>query len=65
MAKKQSYEEAYTELQEILLKIDSGELGVDELSKNVKKASTLLKFCKSKLYETESEIEKILNDIED
>lgn len=62
--KKMNYEEAFAELQTILAKIESGELNVDELAKEVKKASGLIKFCKSKLYETEEEIEKILEDLE-
>ncbi|MBN1597025.1 MAG: exodeoxyribonuclease VII small subunit [Bacteroidales bacterium] len=62
--KKQSYEEAYSQLQEILEKIEDGDLNVDELASQVKKASELIKFCKSKLFETESEIEKILEDLE-
>ena len=62
--KKMNYEEAYAELQKILEKIESGELNVDELAKEVKNASGLIKFCKSKLYETEEEIEKILEDLD-
>lgn len=63
--KKLSYTEAYNELNTILSKIESGELDVDDLSKQVKKASELLKVCKSKLYDTETEIEKILEDLEE
>jgi exodeoxyribonuclease VII small subunit len=62
--KKLSYQEAYNELQNILDKIESDELDVDELTKNVKKASELIKFCKSKLFETESEIEKIIEEMD-
>ena len=62
--KKMSYEEAYSELQLILEKIESGQLNVDQLASEVKKASGLIKFCKSKLYETEEEIEKILEDLD-
>jgi exodeoxyribonuclease VII small subunit len=63
--KKLSYNEAFNKLQEILEKIESGELDVDELTTNVKKASELIKFCKSKLYDTEAEIEKVLEDLEE
>lgn len=63
--KKISYNEAYSQLQEILEKIESGELDVDELTKSVKKAAELIKFCKSKLFDTEAEIEKILEDLEE
>lgn len=63
--KKISYNEAYSQLQEILEKIESGELDVDALTKNVKKAAELIKLCRSKLYDTEAEIEKILEDLEE
>jgi exodeoxyribonuclease VII small subunit len=63
--KKTSYNEAFSELQDILTKIESGEPDVDSLTEMVKKAAELIKLCKSKLYETESEIEKILEDLED
>lgn len=62
--KKIGYMEAYNELQTILSKIESDELDVDELAKNVKKASELIKLCKSKLFETESEIEKIIEEMD-
>lgn len=63
--KKSSYSDAFNQLQIILEKIENGKLDVDELTENVKKAAELIKFCKSKLFETESEIEKILEDLED
>jgi exodeoxyribonuclease VII small subunit len=62
--KKQSYKEAFTELEEILIKIESDELNVDDLTAQVKRAAELIKFCKSKLFETESEIEKIIAEID-
>lgn len=65
MAKeKQTYEEAYNELQNTLEEIENGNLNVDELTSTVKKATKLIKFCKSKLYETENEIEKILEELD-
>lgn len=63
--KKTSYNEAFAELQQILEKIENGALDVDELTEQVKKAAELIKLCKGKLFETESEIEKILEDLED
>jgi exodeoxyribonuclease VII small subunit len=61
---KISYQKAYDELQTILAQIENDELDVDELTKNVKKASELIKFCKSKLFETETEIEKIIQEMD-
>ena len=59
-----SYTEAIKQIEEILKKIESEELDVDELSDKVKKAADLLKLCKSKLHDTEEEIQKILDDME-
>lgn len=65
MTKKNlTYGEAITQIEEILNKIENEEPDVDELTKLVKEASELIKFCKNRLYETESEIEKMLNDLE-
>jgi len=60
-----TYENALARIEEIINKIETAELNVDELAKHVKEASELLKFCKSKLFETEQEIENILKDMEE
>ncbi|MBN2214649.1 MAG: exodeoxyribonuclease VII small subunit [Bacteroidales bacterium] len=65
MARKEmKYSEAVRQIEEILHKIESEEPDVDELTKLVRSASDLIKYCKGKLFETEQEIEKILNDID-
>ena len=65
MAKKeQTYGEAMQELQEIMIRIEEQELDVDILLDEVKKAATLIKFCKDKLQKTNTEIQKILDKIE-
>jgi len=61
---KKTYTDAFVQLQDILDKIESGDLDVDELTDKVKKAAELIKFCKNKLYTTETEIENILSDLE-
>ena len=60
-----SYAKTIKQIEEILEKIENEELDVDELTANVKKAADLLKICKSKLHDTEEEIQKILDEIED
>jgi len=60
-----TYEQALARIEEITGQIETGEMSVDELAKQVKEASDLLKFCKSKLFETEQEIEKILKEMEE
>lgn len=62
--KKLTYKEAVTEMEDILAKLESEELDVDELATKVKRVSHLLKFCKEKLSVTEKEIQGIIEDIE-
>jgi len=63
--KKVSYNEAMTEIEEILDKIENEELDVDELAEKVKRVSVLLKICKDKLQKTNEDVEKILKEMED
>ena len=65
MAKKEiSYKDAVSEIEEILQQVENEELDIDILSDKVKRVSELLKQCKKKLHQTESEVQKILDDIE-
>lgn len=66
MAKKTNptYSEAFAEIEEIVEQIENSELDIDDLSEKVKRVSFLIKICKDKLFETESEIEKILKSID-
>ncbi len=60
-----TYTKAVKQIEEILHKIENDEPDVDELTKLVREASDLIKYCKGRLFETEQEIEKILNEIRD
>lgn len=62
--KKQTYREAITEIEEILACIENDELDLDELAEKVQRVSTLLKYCKDKLYKTQEEVEKVLKEME-
>lgn len=65
MAKKEtSYKDAITEIEEIIQKIENEELEIDELSEKVKRASALIKICQKKIYQTENEIQKIIDNID-
>ncbi|MCF6332251.1 MAG: exodeoxyribonuclease VII small subunit [Draconibacterium sp.] len=64
-AKNISYNEAMTEIEEILEKIENEELDVDELAEKVKRVSTLLKVCKDKLHKTNEQVEQVLKEMED
>jgi len=65
MAKKQTYDSALSELQIIIAEIEGEEISVDELSKKVKKAAELLKFCQQKLRQTENDVNEILGQFEE
>lgn len=59
-----SYDKAFEELQQIVRDMEEGEIGVDELSIKVKRASELIKVCKKKLSSTEEDVSKILKGLE-
>ena len=65
MNKKISYTQAFDELQQIVSEIEDGEISVDELSEKVKRAAVLIGECKSKLWKTEEDVNKILKELED
>ncbi|MCK5823418.1 MAG: exodeoxyribonuclease VII small subunit [Bacteroidales bacterium] len=66
MAKKEiSYSDAISEIEEIVNIIENGELNVDEISEKIKRVSLLIKSCQKKLHETQVEIEKILEKIDE
>ncbi|WP_372950592.1 exodeoxyribonuclease VII small subunit [Mariniphaga sp.] len=63
--KKVTYNEAISEIEEILEKIENEELDVDELADKVKRVSALLKICKDKLLKTNEQVEQILKEMEE
>ncbi len=58
-----TYQIAIEELEDILFKMENNELQIDQLSLQVKQASELITFCKSKLKSTEEDVEKVLSDM--
>ncbi len=59
---KISYNEAVSEIETILQEIEEGKLDVDELAEKVSRVTDLLKICRDKLYLTEKQIGKILDE---
>lgn len=55
-----NYTDAFRELQEIVKKIEQGDILIDELSAKVKRAKVLIEICKSKLTETEEDVSKLI-----
>jgi exodeoxyribonuclease VII small subunit len=65
MTKKDfSFNEAVLEIEDILRNIESGNLDIDKLSFEVKRASELIKQCQRKLKITEEEINSIFKDLD-
>lgn len=58
--KKINYAQALNELQDIASKLQSGEIGLDKLSENIKRAGELITFCKEKLRSADEELSKVL-----
>ena len=65
MEKIKNYETALSELKTIVSKIENDSVSVDELTKKVERASELMKYCKTVLTKTESEVNFALDDMVD
>ena len=57
-----AYYEAMKRLEEIVSRIESNELDIDQLGEYLQEAQKLIKFCKNKLYKADAEIKKILEE---
>ena len=63
MAKQEiKYEEAVAQLEAIVRRMETGELNLDSLADELKKAQKLIKMCKDKLTKTDVEIKKMLEE---
>jgi len=62
MEKKMKYEEAVRRLEEIVDKMENGEMDIDTLGEQLKTAKELLRLCKDKLTKTDEEVRKILGE---
>ena len=61
MDKKMTYEQASKRLEEIVNKIESGNINIDTLTSHRKEAKTLAEFCKDKLTKVEQDVKKCLD----
>lgn len=55
-----TYEAAYTELAAIAKEIESEAVSIDVLAAKVKRAQYLIQFCQTRLRSTETEVAKII-----
>jgi exodeoxyribonuclease VII small subunit len=59
-----NYTEAFEELKKITAEIEGKDISVDDLSEKVKRATQLIKICKSKLDSTEEDVNRILKELD-
>ena len=59
---KMRYSEAVARLEEIMAKVQSGRIDIDELAGLLKEAQELVKFCRSKLYKVDEEVKALLDE---
>lgn len=55
-----TYEKAMKRLEEIVNKVENGQMDIDSLSATLKEAQQLVAFCRDKLTKVDAEIKKIL-----
>ncbi|MCI7310693.1 MAG: exodeoxyribonuclease VII small subunit [Prevotella sp.] len=60
MKKEIKYEEAVRQLEDIVSRMEEGDMDIDILGEELKKAQALIKICKDKLTKTDAEIKKLL-----
>ncbi|ULQ55786.1 exodeoxyribonuclease VII small subunit [Flavihumibacter rivuli] len=64
MDQQLTYESAYEELMQIAQEIENETISIDLLAEKVKRASELIAFCQSRLRSTETELNKIISQME-
>ena len=65
MAKKILYSDAVAELEKILAELDGNtEINMELISEKVKRAAVLLEVCKKQLHEIDTDLEKILENLD-
>lgn len=57
------YSKSIKRLEEIIEKIESEEIDVDELSERVKEAVSLLKVCKDKIEKADMEVKRVVDEL--
>ncbi|MCK9311092.1 MAG: exodeoxyribonuclease VII small subunit [Bacteroidales bacterium] len=61
--KKFLYNAAMQEVEQILASLEKNNLDVDEMSQKVKRAAELLQACKQKLYQVDTEIQAVFENV--
>lgn len=62
MIEGMTYEKAMKRLEEIVDKVENGQMDIDSLGTTLKEAQELVTFCRDKLTKVDAEIKKILGE---
>lgn len=65
MEQEMTYKKAIEEIEAIVKSLEDNKMDIDVLGERVKRAAELIEFCKSKLHDTEEEVEKVLKSMEE
>lgn len=57
-----TYEEALTQLQQIVTALESGTISIDALGEQTDRAATLIQFCREKLRQVESQVNNLFSE---
>jgi exodeoxyribonuclease VII small subunit len=60
-----TYTQAVERLEEIMSSIQGGGMDVDKLAVALKEASSLVQFCRGKLYKVDEEVKLLLENMDD
>ncbi len=61
MSKRElTYDEAIAQIELIMAKFRTGEMSVDELATEVKRATELITYCKERLHKAEEDLKKVM-----
>lgn len=58
---KMNYEDAVKRLEEIVKKMESDELGIDQMAAQLKEAQQLMRLCKDRLTKVDADIKAVMD----
>lgn len=62
---QQTYQEAITRIQEIVRLLETGDIEVDELTKLIEEATSLIQFCSTRLTSIDKEVSQLLQQLDE
>lgn len=65
MEQEPTYTEAFEELERIIKGMEQDEINIDQLDQRLKRAAYLVKICRRKLFQTEKNVQEILDAMDD